>query len=124
MSYPTLAPFVVKRPWLHSALKPLANWYANASGYRQLGLRADDLIPEESPEVQTALKRLGDKERYDRIFRIRRAVQCSISHKLLPKQEWTKPEEDTPYLLPLIKLVEAELKEKDALDTLTVHKSH
>lgn len=39
MSYPTLAPFVVKRPWLHSALKPLANWYANASGYRQLGLR-------------------------------------------------------------------------------------
>lgn len=85
---------------------------------------ADDLIPEESPEVQTALGRLAEKERYDRIFRIRRAVQCSISHKLLPKQEWTKPEEDTPYLLPLIKLVEAELKEKDALDTLIVHKSH
>lgn len=85
---------------------------------------ADDLIPEESPEVQGALKRLADKERYDRIFRIRRAVQCSISHRLLPKQEWTKPEEDIPYLLPVIKLIEAEMKEKDALDTLAVHKSH
>lgn len=39
MSYVTLAPFVAKRPWLQSALKPLANWYANAAGYRQLGLR-------------------------------------------------------------------------------------
>lgn len=39
MSYVTLAPFVAKRPWLNKALKPLANWYANAAGYRQLGLR-------------------------------------------------------------------------------------
>ncbi|KAJ4396422.1 Cytochrome b-c1 complex subunit 7 [Gnomoniopsis smithogilvyi] len=124
MSYVTLAPFVAKRPWLSSALKPLANWYANASGYRQLGLRADDLIPEESETVQTALARLDAKARYDRIFRIRRAVQCSISHKLLPKAEWTKPDEDTPYLVPLIRLIEAEAKEKEALDTMTVYKKH
>jgi len=38
MSYPSLAPFVAKRPWLHSLLKPLASWYGNAAGYRQLGL--------------------------------------------------------------------------------------
>lgn len=37
--YPSLAPFVQARPWLRNALKPLANWYANAAGYRQLGLR-------------------------------------------------------------------------------------
>lgn len=39
MSAPSLAPFVNKRPWLQKWVKPLANWYANAAGYRQLGLR-------------------------------------------------------------------------------------
>lgn len=86
--------------------------------------RADDLIPEESETVQSALARLDAKERYDRIFRIRRAVQCSVSHKLLAKNEWTKPEEDIPYLLPLIKVIEAEASEKEALDTMTVYKKH
>lgn len=86
--------------------------------------RADDLIPEESETVQTALARLDSKERYDRIFRIRRAVQCSIAHKLLPKNEWTKPQEDIPYLLPLIKTIEAEASEREALDTMTVYKKH
>lgn len=74
--------------------------------------------------MQTAIARLDTKARYDRIFRIRRAVQCSISHKLLPKAEWTKADEDTPYLAPLIKLIEAEAKEKEALDTMTVYKKH
>lgn len=37
--------------------------------------RADDLIAEESPNVQLALKRLSPKEAYDRVFRMRRAVQ-------------------------------------------------
>lgn len=36
---------------------------------------ADDLIPEESPEMQLALKRLSPKEAYDRVFRMRRAFQ-------------------------------------------------
>lgn len=39
MSYPTLAPFVLKRAWLTKLAMPFANWYANAAGYRQLGLR-------------------------------------------------------------------------------------
>lgn len=82
------------------------------------------MIPEESETVQTALARLDDKTRYDRIFRIRRAVQCSITHKLLPKNEWTTQEEDTPYLLPLIKVIEAESSEREALDTMTVYKKH
>jgi hypothetical protein len=33
------------------------------------------LIPEESPEMQLALKRLSPKEAYDRVFRMRRAFQ-------------------------------------------------
>jgi hypothetical protein len=39
MSAPSLAPYIMKRPWLQRWMKPLANWYCNAAGYRQLGLR-------------------------------------------------------------------------------------
>ena len=70
----------------------------------------DDLIPEENDVVQLALKRLPPKEAYDRVWRLRRALQvytiglctfgalanmpqCSVSHQLLPKEEWTKPED-------------------------------
>ncbi|CAK7222697.1 Cytochrome b-c1 complex subunit 7, mitochondrial [Sporothrix curviconia] len=124
MSYVSLAPFIRQRPWLHKALKPVANWYVNLSGYRQMGLRADDLIPEENDVVQQAIKRLPAQENYDRIFRMRRAVQLSLQHKLLPKDQWTKPEDDTPYLLPLIQEIEAEIKERHELDTIEIIKSH
>lgn len=39
MSAPSLAPFILKRPWLQRWVSPLAKWYGNAAGYRQLGLR-------------------------------------------------------------------------------------
>ncbi|KAL6837972.1 putative ubiquinol-cytochrome C reductase complex 14kD subunit [Trichoderma camerunense] len=120
----SLAPFVLKRPWLVKALTPAANWYAGASGYRQLGLRYDDLLEEENEAVQIALKRLSAKESYERVYRIRRSVQCSYTHKLLPKDQWTKPEEDVPYLRSILAQVEAELAEKDALDSMTVIKKH
>lgn len=55
--------------------------------------RYDDLYQEENAPVALALKRLSPKESYDRIFRIRRAVQLSYQHKLLPKDQWTKAEE-------------------------------
>ena len=61
---------------------------ANTSLYR-----ADDLIVEENENVIKALKRLPPKEAYDRVYRLRRAFQCSTAHQLLPKAEWTKPEE-------------------------------
>jgi ubiquinol-cytochrome c reductase subunit 7 len=44
--------------------------------------RADDLIPEENPNVLLALKRLPEKESYDRIFRIRRAFQVSLARNI------------------------------------------
>ncbi|KFH43908.1 Cytochrome b-c1 complex subunit-like protein [Hapsidospora chrysogenum ATCC 11550] len=116
----SLAPFVNKRPWLKNMLMPVANWYANAAGYRQLGLRYDDLYEEEREAVQIALKRLSAKEAYERVYRIRRAAQCSYQHKLLPKNEWTTNETDVRYLSPIIRQVEAELAEKDALDAATV----
>lgn len=37
---------------LYSFLKPVANAYANLSGYRKVGLKYDDILQEESPIVQ------------------------------------------------------------------------
>ena len=122
MSAPSLAPYIMKRPWLQRWMKPLSNWYCNAAGYRQLGLRADDLLPEENDTVQTALKRLQPKEAYDRVFRLRRAFQLSMSHSLLPKEEWTKAEEDVPYLSPIIKDIEAEMAEREDFESMIVQK--
>ncbi|KAG6001951.1 Cytochrome b-c1 complex subunit 7 [Claviceps maximensis] len=120
----SLAPFILRRPWLAKMLMPAANWYANAAGYKKLGLRYDDLHEEERESTQIALRRLSPKESYDRIYRIRRSVQCSYQHKLLPQDQWTKSQEDTPYLSEIINQVEAELAEKDALDSMSVAKRH
>ncbi|OQE28235.1 hypothetical protein PENFLA_c005G02208 [Penicillium flavigenum] len=122
MSAPSLASYIVKRPWLKSWLTPLSHWYTDAAGYRRLGLKFDDLIPEESENVQKAIKRLPAKEAYDRVFRIRRAFQCSISHTLLPANEQTKPSEDVEYLSPIIREIEKEAKERADLDNLVVRK--
>lgn len=43
--------------------------------------------------MQKALKRLPPRLAYDRMFRHRRAMQCSLSHQLLPLNEQTKPEQ-------------------------------
>ncbi|CAL8582596.1 MAG: hypothetical protein L6R36_001204 [Xanthoria steineri] len=122
MSAPSMTKFITKRPWLKRWMVPLANWYADAAGYRKLGLRADDLIPEESDTVMLALKRLPPKEAYDRVFRLRRAFQCSLSHQLLPKDQQTKPEDDYLYLTPYIKEIEAESRERGDLEAMIVNK--
>lgn len=101
---------------------PFANWYTDAAGYRKLGLRADDLIPEESDTVLLALKRLPPKEAYDRVFRLRRAFQCSLAHQLLPKDQQTRPEDDYPYLTPIIKEIESESRERGDLESMVIEK--
>merc|ERR1712013_173654 len=116
MSQPSLAQFVMKRPWMMRWAQPLSNWYLHGAGYRQLGLRADDLIPEESELVQRALKRLSPKESYDRVFRMRRAFQCSLAHQLLPKTE-----DDTPYIPPIIAELEAEVTERQDLEAMVIN---
>jgi hypothetical protein len=49
----SLAPYIFKNPGLHKALKPFANAFVNAAGYRKVGLRYDDL--RESLQVQNLL---------------------------------------------------------------------
>ncbi|KAF7553427.1 hypothetical protein G7046_g7109 [Stylonectria norvegica] len=120
----SLAPFILRRPWLARLFKPAATWYVNAAGYRQMGLRFDDLLEEENDTAQKALKRLSPKESYERIYRIRRAVQCSYQHKLLPKDQWTTSSTDASYLRPIMEEVAAEKAEKDALDSMAVIRKH
>ena len=40
---PSLAPAIRKNRGLYAWVKPIADWYANASGYRKVGLKYDDL---------------------------------------------------------------------------------
>jgi ubiquinol-cytochrome c reductase subunit 7 len=117
-----------------------------------VGNRYDDLLEEENDVAQKALKRLNNRESYERIYRIRRAVQCSYQHKLLPKEQWTttaqvrkkktwspltlgngdtdheglpaNATQDVRYLQPLIDEVAAEKAEKNELDSIAVVRKH
>ncbi|KAK9760655.1 Cytochrome b-c1 complex subunit 7 [Basidiobolus ranarum] len=114
----SLANCIKNNSFLKKIFVPLGNAYANAAGYRRLGLRYDDIIAEESDTVREALRRLPEKEAYDRAYRLRVAMQCSLSHTELPKSGWTKPEDDIRYLQPIIDDVERECAERARFDTL------
>ena len=73
--YNALTKFIIKRPSLVKIFAPLSIWYAKKMGYQQLGLKMEDLLPEEDEITQLALARLPPKEAYDRVFRLRRAFQ-------------------------------------------------
>lgn len=44
--------YVKQSPFLYKLLKPVAGAYAHAAGYRQMGLRYEDLITEENQQMQ------------------------------------------------------------------------
>ncbi|KAF3935787.1 hypothetical protein ABW20_dc0110503 [Dactylellina cionopaga] len=119
MSTAAMVKYVVARPRLYNFIKPIADRYCDLAGYRKVGLMYEDLLREESPTVQLALKRLPPRIAYDRAFRLRRALQCSVTHTLLPKEEWIKASEDVPYLSPYIEEIEKEDKERKMFDSLT-----
>jgi len=103
-------------------LKPFANAYANAAGYRKMGLRYDDLIMEEREDVQKALSRLTPRESYDRVYRMRVAFHQSLQHRDLPKEQWVPASEDKRYLTPLIDAVVKEDKERQEWDSMSVER--
>uniref|UniRef100_A0A8C6XBR9 Cytochrome b-c1 complex subunit 7 n=1 Tax=Naja naja TaxID=35670 RepID=A0A8C6XBR9_NAJNA len=92
-------------------LERFHKWYYNAQGFNKYGLKRDDIL-HETDVVKEAIKRLPEDEYYERIFRIKRAVQLSLTHDILPKDQWTKYEEDKPYLWPHVKEVMRERNEK------------
>ena len=57
------------------------------------GLRRGDLLNEDDPDVVEAIKRLPTEEFNLRQFRVKRALDLSMKHHILPKDQWTKKEE-------------------------------
>ncbi|KAI0781171.1 ubiquinol-cytochrome-c reductase complex subunit 6 [Trametes elegans] len=119
---PSLAPAIRRSRTLYQFLKPVSDWYANVSGYRKVGLKYDDLLVDERPDVERALARLTPRETFDRTWRFKRASQCSVLHDVLPKDQWTKPSEDVRYLKPLVQEVEREDQERRKWDTIAVER--
>ncbi|XP_071757693.1 cytochrome b-c1 complex subunit 7 [Centroberyx gerrardi] len=87
-------------------------WYYNLCGFNKIGLMRDDTIYEDS-DVKEAVRRLPESLYNDRTFRIKRALDLSMKHQILPKDQWTKYEEDIHYLTPYLEEVVRERKERD-----------
>ena len=70
------------------------------SEYRQtithvyaIGLLREDLYNESDADVCEAVRRLPEKEQQLRLFRLKRAIDLSLKHSLLPKEQWTTAEQ-------------------------------
>lgn len=100
--------YVPKR-LMSSALQKFAY---NLSGFNKYGLHRDDLLYEDE-DVAEALRRLPQKLVDERNYRILRATQLSIQKIVLPKEQWTKLEDDKLYLTPLVEEVKKEKAERD-----------
>ncbi|XP_041514097.1 cytochrome b-c1 complex subunit 7-like [Microtus oregoni] len=74
-------------------------------------MRGDTL--HETEDVKEAIRRLPEHLYNDGMFRIKRALDLSMQHQILPKEQWTKYEEDKFYLKSYLKEVIRERKEKE-----------
>lgn len=83
---------------------------------RKFGLRYDDLLDEGSDlDVGEALKRLSAEERDMRAQRLKRAMDLSMKHTYLSKEEQEKQTPFDFYLTPVVERVKAERAERAAL---------
>ena len=67
--------------------------YYNAVKFNKLGFMRDDTI-HENDNVKEAIRRLPETLYNDRVFHIKRALDLSMRQQILPKEQWTKYEED------------------------------
>nr|XP_059858069.1 cytochrome b-c1 complex subunit 7-like [Delphinus delphis] len=93
-------------------LEGIRKWYYSAAGFDKLGLMRDDTICE-NDDVKEAIRRLPENLYDDRVFRIKRALDLTMRQQILPKEQWTKYEEDKFYLEPHLKEVIQERKERE-----------
>ena len=104
---------VRKVDWVQKVVESFRQTLRNASGYRKygmyakclwliwcaifgtllLGLRAEDTLSEEDPDVAEGIKKLPKEEYLLRLERLRRANDLSMKHRILARDQWTKPEE-------------------------------
>ncbi|XP_022911819.1 cytochrome b-c1 complex subunit 7-like [Onthophagus taurus] len=104
-----MALFHVQRRLMSSGLQKFCY---NLAGFNKLGLMRDDLLFEDD-DVKEALKRLSQAKIDERNYRILRATQLDIQKSILPKDKWTKLEEDELYLTPLVNQVIKEREERE-----------
>lgn len=116
------ADFILNTPLLRQLALPASKYFTALAGYRNVGLRLDDLLIEETPVAQKAISRLPTEESYARNYRIITAHQLFLSHDLLPESKVLKAEDDVPYLTPYILEAEAEAAEREALNNSIVVK--
>ncbi|XP_047507338.1 cytochrome b-c1 complex subunit 7-like [Pieris napi] len=90
----------------------LRKWCYNLAGFNKYGLLRDDCL-HETEEVTEALRRLPQHVVDERNYRLVRAVQLSVTKTILPKEEWTKFEEDKLYLTPIVDQVKKEKQERE-----------
>lgn len=74
----------------------------------------NDVYDEDIPEVEEAIKRLPADVFDARAKRCVRATYLCLNKTYLPKEEWTKYEEDVKYLEPYLEEVKREWAEKAA----------
>jgi len=89
----------------------LSKWAYSISYFNQLGMQHDDTLSE-TPAVKEALRRLPKRLLDERQFRMTRALYLSMRKEILPKEEWTKWENDVKYLQPYLAEVEKEMEEE------------
>eukprot|EP00099_Drosophila_melanogaster_P023757 NP_651614.1 Ubiquinol-cytochrome c reductase 14 kDa subunit-like [Drosophila melanogaster] len=90
----------------------LGKWAYNMSGFNQYGLYRDDCLYE-NEDVAEAVRRLPRKLYDERNYRILRALHLSMTKTILPKEQWTKYEEDIKYLEPYLNEVQKEREERE-----------
>jgi len=119
--------FPIENPWTRYTQIPygdLSLWekadrfvtlqYRKSMRYETFGLLYDDILNDEDPVVIEALNRLPEEVRRAREKRLARAFDLSVNQKRLPKEKWTKVEDDVAYLRPYVLWVRSEMEEFDA----------
>ena len=79
-------------------------------------MRRDDLIFDDDPDVEEALRRIPSEELDLRNFRIKRALDINLKQSILPEHEWTTDDTDISYLDHVIEQVKQERKERELWD--------
>ncbi|CAF4831568.1 unnamed protein product [Pieris macdunnoughi] len=97
---------------LYSDNLALRKWCYNLAGFNRYGLMRDDCLYE-NDDVIEAMRRLPPEVLDERTFRMLRAAQYSGMKRLLPKDQWTKFEEDVLYLTPIVDQVIRERLERE-----------
>ena len=101
-------------PWLDALSKSYKAQVGNE--LRKVGLRYDDLLDEgQDLDVGEALKRLTTEARDMRAQRLKRAIDLSMKHAYLSKEEQALQTPFDFYLTPIVAQVKRERAERAAL---------